>query len=178
MLSEHERGVRQMSLTASAYDSSWPGKEPVASRAHTAGVLAIIFGASFYSLWVWLHAGPDAIAEASERHAILSYYLPGIIYEWLLLFYVWRGARRQLPRLRDWVGGRWENGRQILKDILIAILFWVVWYAVLKFVQFVLGPSHVRLSNPCSLKAQSKLSFGFCFPFRRVSVRNLYFADT
>jgi uncharacterized protein len=181
MLSEHELGVRQMSLTASAYDSSWPGKEPVASRAHTAGVLAVIFGAGFYSLWVWHHAGPDAIAGASERHAILSYYLPGIIYEWLLLFYVWRGARRRLPHLRDWVGGRWENGTQILKDILIAILFWVVWYAVLKFVQFVLGPSPSTLVQPMFPQGPVEaviwillsISSGFCeeLVFRRYLMR-------
>lgn len=132
-------------LTASAKGSSWLRGGPVASGAHTAGVLAVIFGAAFYSLWLWLHTGPTATAGAPGRHAILSYYLPGIVYEWGLLFFVWRGARRRLPRLRDWIGGRWGNGRQVFRDLLIAILFWVVWYAVLKLVQFMLGPSHGTL---------------------------------
>lgn len=132
-------------MTASAKDRAWLESGPVASVAHTIGILAIIFGAALYSLWLWVHTPPPLTASAPERHAILSYYMPGIVFEWLLLFAVWRGARHRLPRLQDWIGGRWANSREVLRDIAIGILFWAVWYAVLKFVQFVLGPSHGTL---------------------------------
>jgi membrane protease YdiL (CAAX protease family) len=181
VLGAHERDVRQISPTAS--DSSWPGGGPVASGAHTLGILAIIFGAAFYSLWVWLHTGPAATTAAPERHAILSYYLPGVVYEWVLLFCVWRGARRRLPRLRDWIGSRWENSRQIFRDILIAILFWVVWYAVLKSVQLILGPNHGTLVQAMFPQGPAEavvwillsISSGFCeeLVFRGYLLRQL-----
>ena len=72
--------------------------------------------------------------------------------------------------MRELVGGRWSNRKDVLLDIGIAVGFWIVVTAVAVFMDFVLGPSHlesVGFLNPrgvaeVTLWVMMSLSAGFC----------------
>lgn len=66
----------------------------------------------------------QSVADASSNH--LAVYVSLIIMEWALVFLVWRGIRKTNTSLRDLVGGRWETPRDVLRDIVLGFLLWLV----------------------------------------------------
>jgi hypothetical protein len=83
---------------------------------------------------------------ADEIHqGTVVLYLAVIGSEWAMFLYIRLGEL--IPgaaRLRDLVGGRWSNLKDVLRDIAIAVAFWIVFTAVAVFMNFALGPSHVE----------------------------------
>ena len=108
---------------------------------HTLGLLMIQLAISLALLW--MRSRGSAAGEQHHENVIL--YLSVIASEWALFFYVWLGGL--IPgatRVRDFVGGRWSNRKDVLRDIGIAAGFWVFVTAVAVFMNFVLGPSHLE----------------------------------
>ena len=62
-----------------------------------------------------------------EAHTqIIPIYVSVAAMDWLLLFFAWRGIRQRGGTFRAIIGGRWSNGREILRDLCIAAAFWGV----------------------------------------------------
>jgi membrane protease YdiL (CAAX protease family) len=62
-----------------------------------------------------------------EAHTqIIPIYVSVAVMDWLLLFFAWRGIRQRGGTFRSIIGGRWSNGREILRDLGIAAVFWGV----------------------------------------------------
>ncbi|HLI64411.1 MAG TPA: type II CAAX endopeptidase family protein [Terriglobales bacterium] len=53
----------------------------------------------------------------------LPEYLATLLWEWILLGFVWLGVRKRI-RWRELIGGRWEKLEDLFLDILYAALFW------------------------------------------------------
>jgi uncharacterized protein len=134
---------------------------------HTLGLLMIQLAISL-SL-VRLRSRSPAAGEQHHENVIL--YLSIIVSEWALSFYVWLGGL--IPgatRLRDFVGGRWSNMKDVLRDIAVAVVFWIVLTAVALFVNFVTGPSpkgSLGFLNPrgaaeVTLWVVMSMTAGFC----------------
>jgi membrane protease YdiL (CAAX protease family) len=105
-------------------------KVPIASHAHTLGLLAIFAG---YFLIVFLltrHAGMTASVPAAPRPNLLPGYLESIGFDLAILYYVWAGISRRRISLLELAGGRWASWAQVIRDFLIAIPFWIIWEAV------------------------------------------------
>jgi hypothetical protein len=49
--------------------------------------------------------------------------------EALLFGYVWAGVRKRGVTLAALSGGRWSSLREVMRDVAIAIPFWIVWQA-------------------------------------------------
>ena len=69
-----------------------------------------------------------------------------IAFELILFSYVWLlGLRPAGKRLRDVIGGRWTNLTDVLHDIGIAIVFWIIVAGVLLALEHILGQNATAL---------------------------------
>lgn len=56
----------------------------------------------------------------------IARYLTTLVFEWLLVLWIWWGVRRRGVSLRELIGGRWDSFGRFLLDVAIAIGFYVV----------------------------------------------------
>jgi uncharacterized protein len=99
---------------------------PVAPVWHTIVLLVAVVGISALSGWqqLQLHGRP--------LPSRMVEYVFTLVYEFLLLGYVWFfGLRKYRVRLAEIVGGKWRNFGDFLLDVAIAVLFWIVVVIVL-----------------------------------------------
>jgi membrane protease YdiL (CAAX protease family) len=88
----------------------------------------------------------------------LSLYLSTIAFELVLLGYVWLlGLRPAGKRLRDVIGGKWMRPSDVLRDIGVALLFWMVVVTFLAIVNVTLGQDSVGLKAMRALLPQGAL---------------------
>ena len=92
----------------------------VASAMHTILVLAVLGG------WaLWHRSFVDQLSTGAEANRV-RYYLVTILFEWLLVVLVAAGVRRSGGSLLIVFGEHWRSAWQVLRDIGIAIGFWIV----------------------------------------------------
>ncbi len=134
---------------------------------HTLGLLIILLA----FVWVTFRWESLRLAESEQHHGNALHYLFVIAAEWAMALYIWLGGL--IPgatRLRDVIGGRWLNFKQVLRDIAIAAAFWVVFAAVGKLSSFVGRASHagsLQFVNPLgaievTLWVMMSVTAGFC----------------
>jgi hypothetical protein len=121
---------------------------------HLALLLVILLGFSYI--------GSGGQQRAVERYGRLPFYGATIVWEWLLLAYVWVGMRRQRLTLAEVTGGRWKSPEDALLDLAVAGGFWLVAAGVLAGVGFLLGlaqsPAHGQEAQALK-EAMKKISF-------------------
>jgi membrane protease YdiL (CAAX protease family) len=115
---------------------------------HTLGLLIILL----VFVWVTFRWQSHSLAAGGQHQGNALHYLFVIVSEWAMALYIWLGGL--IPgatRLRDLVGGRWANIKEVLRDIAIAAAFWIVFVAVGELSSFVGRPSHagsLQFVNP------------------------------
>jgi membrane protease YdiL (CAAX protease family) len=92
----------------------------VASVAHTAVMLAVFAGWSF-----WFKMLADHLNAAANPNRV-RFYLTTVLAEWIVFALVVAGVRMRGVSILLVVGDRWCSARQVLRDIGIALGFWVV----------------------------------------------------
>jgi len=101
---------------------------PIASRLHLMLVLAII------GLWTYRGAiNPNRVTQAASLDRV-RFYLRTIAFEWAMLGVVLLGVRFHRSSLYTVLGERWRSSREILRDIGIAAVFWLLSTMVLSAV--------------------------------------------
>ena len=108
--------------------------------------------------------GARSSAHLSGREARIPLYIGTIIWEWLLLGYVWIGLRLRRTRLRDVIGGRWASAADFFRDIAIAIGFMLVALFVLGVIGKFLG------IGGKGQVSEAKRIFGFLVPRNQTEV--------
>ncbi len=102
-----------------------PEHEPVASYRHSLGflgIMAITIIAGFAAQHRQVAGG-----GLVESHAnVIPIYVSVTVMNWLLLLFVWKGIRGWGGSFGSLIGGRWANGRELLRDLGIAVVFWGV----------------------------------------------------
>jgi CAAX protease family protein len=101
----------------------------VASPIHTILVLAILGAWAFFG-----RTTANQMRATAHPHRIHLYLLT-LFFEWCLFVFVMAGVRRSGASARVILGDRWYSFRQVLRDIGIAVSFWIVSGVIL----FVLG---------------------------------------
>lgn len=104
---------------------------PTVVLLHLALLLIILLGFSY--------AGSDGQHRVVERFGRPAFYLATIVWEWVLLAYVWVGMRRQGWTLAELTGGRWKTPEDALLDVALAAGFWIVAVGVLLATGLLLG---------------------------------------
>ncbi len=117
--------------TAQPELSSPTERGPVAPLWHTIIFVALILGLSSLQA---------ARLPALEAHGRTEIYLSGMVFEVVLVLYVWLlGLRPRHKRLSDLIGGKWARPMDVLGDIGVALLFWCVVIGFLLAMRIVLG---------------------------------------
>jgi membrane protease YdiL (CAAX protease family) len=77
----------------------------------------------FIALFAGLSFGGTKRTAAAGGHAHWPLYLETMVMQWLLVGYVTWGVWMRGRKLRDVIGGRWDNFEAVLTDVLVAIGF-------------------------------------------------------
>jgi membrane protease YdiL (CAAX protease family) len=83
-------------------------------------------------------------AAGEPRQGNALHYLAVIVFEWVLVLYIWLGGL--IPgatRLRDLVGGRWNTLKDLRRDVAFALVCWVAFTAAATLTSFVVKPASV-----------------------------------
>jgi membrane protease YdiL (CAAX protease family) len=134
---------------------------------HTLGLLALLLAISLGTLRMQSYSP----APGEQHQGNVLHYLVVIACEWVLALYIWLGG--MIPgatRLRGLIGGRWNNFREVLRDIGLAALFWIAFTVVGLLASLVVRPGHVgslEFLNPrgvaeLTLWVIMSTSAGFC----------------
>lgn len=114
-------------------------REPVATYWHSLGFLGIVTLTTVAGFAA--QRRPTSGGGLTSAHdGMIPVYFAAIALDWLLVYFVWGGVRKRGGRLLDLVGGRWKNARDVLSDLAIAAPFWVIWMAVGRGLDYLLGP--------------------------------------
>ncbi len=102
-----------------------PSRTPIAPWWHTLLLVALflvvaVIGALFQ---------PSGSAASAARHPDMSLgFLTMIAMEWSLFFYITRaGLARTQTSIWEVVGGRWQNGYDVMRDVAMGIGLWLLW---------------------------------------------------
>lgn len=117
--------------------------QPVASYRHSLGFLGIV-AAVVLAGFAAQHRATVGGGLASAHEGMIPLYLSAIFMNGMLVYFVWRGVRRQGGNLFDLIGGRWTSGRELGRDLALAAPFWVVFKATAWGLAWVLGQSHAK----------------------------------
>jgi uncharacterized protein len=109
---------------------------PPAPRAAVAGALHTIVLIAIIAGWsTWGYYGSMRAMENPRRAAV---YLITMVWEWALVGYIAWGTKKHGTSLREIIGGRWDSAKDFLKDLGIAVGFWIIALCVLIFAAFAL----------------------------------------
>jgi membrane protease YdiL (CAAX protease family) len=92
--------------------------------------------------WAWFGVMTAAKLRANTGPPLIVFYLAAVILDWLIVAYIVSGIRRQGGSLRELIGGSWAKGRDFWRDILVALVFWIVALACLGALRFALRVNH------------------------------------
>lgn len=105
--------------------------------------------------------GKHPLAEAAGSK--LPEYIATMIWEWMLVGFVWLGIRKRI-RLRELIGGRWANFEDFFLDVVYAAAFWGCALLVLG-----VGAKLMHLDQGGKIEAMRK-SLGFLAPGTRLEL--------
>ena len=153
-------------VTAAAPTSS--PQKLIAPVWHTVMLVSIFLGVTIGGALFQRHA--QSTPGVLQQHPnVVPVYLSVIAVEWFLVYGVWAGIRSRGVHLRDLVGGRWNSGKRVLIDIVLAIAVWILWETIQVGVSRMV-PSHAKSVSalfPQSLLEvvlwiATSLTAGFC----------------
>ena len=119
-------------VVVAAPDAPQNRYETIASPLHTVILLLILTG---ITLLGYFSLNKTGTLEVPSR---LRFYLPTMIWEWLVFAYIYWGVRRHGKTFADMAGGRWKNAVEFLRDVVIAFGTWIVALIVLGAVSHLL----------------------------------------
>lgn len=119
------------------------GRRLLAPRWHTAGLVGILLLTFAAGALLQRKAGPGP-GIAPQHQGAIKVYVTALLLDWALFYYVWAFASKSGTTLREIVGGRWASAADVLRDVAIAVPFWVVWHMTAVLVHRLLGPSTAK----------------------------------
>lgn len=93
------------------------GSKLIAPGWHTVVVLFIMLAGSLAS------ARSHGMSPIGESHGHVLSYSTVLVWEWVVVAFIWFGVRLRGIRLKDLIGGNWPKWTSILRDLGIAVGF-------------------------------------------------------
>ena len=155
---------------------------PVASYRHSLVFLAIVVGVMFAGFAAQKREVAGSGLVESHSH-VIPVYLSVTGMNWLLVYFAWRGIRARGGSFGSIIGGRWGSARDVLRDLVIAAVFWGGFIATAWGLHAVLGEGREksvdillpRTALEVLMWIATSASAGFCeeFVFRGYAQRQL-----
>jgi uncharacterized protein len=123
------------------------GQPPqIASWRHLAGFFLIIAGLAALGFYSQATKGPVGAGsgDLAKHSAAIGVYLTALVMDFAFLYYCWAGVHRHGGKLSDLSGGRWNSWNEIVRDLAIAVPFWVLWEATAYGVHRLVGESGAK----------------------------------
>jgi uncharacterized protein len=117
---------------------------PIASWRHTIGLACVFLGLTAAGAYFQLHDRGHAQGSTSSH---VPLYLSLIAIEYGLFRYVKAGIRGHGVSVQNLIGERWNNYREALRDIGLALCFWAVWMGGERLWTHVFPASHAVSIN-------------------------------
>jgi uncharacterized protein len=137
--------------------STSTGQKPIAHPLHTLGLLVAVLAISL--------AGSQRMAvNASRPHGRLILYVGTIVVDWVIVGYIWMGVKRRGVRLRDLIGGKWQRFEDFVRDVFIAICFWIGSSLVLAAAKLAIGLATLDPGKTLGQVGELKKTLGFLVP--------------
>ena len=155
-------------VIAASISSPPPRQKLIAPIWHTVLLVSIFLGITIAGALFQRHA--QSSSGAFQQHPnVVPLYLSLIAVEWLLVYGVWAGIRSRGVRLVDLIGGRWHSAKDVLIDIVLAIVVWILWLGIQAGASRMV-PSHAKSVSKLLpqnrlevvLWIATSLSAGFC----------------
>ncbi len=106
--------------TASAERSIEASTRAIAPAWHTVVVLVVLLGLSLISFI------SSNLSPLGRSHGRAAGYVVVIVFEWIMVAFIWYGVSRRGVRVRDLVEGSWARPIAVFRDLGIAIGFLIV----------------------------------------------------
>src|SRR6266850_1625590 len=130
---------------------------PIAPALHTIGLIALLLAVSF--------SGSERIAiSATKPHFRLLLYVSTVVFQWVIVGYVWIGLRRRGTNLRDVIGSGWNTSKNLGSDLLIAIGFSISSVLALAGLKLALGLASFDPGKAVAQMEEMKKTIGFIAP--------------
>ncbi len=110
---------------------------------HTWLLLLILLMITLFGMWSQ-HRKTPGPAIAGGHSEVVPLYVSLIFMEWALFLFVRFGFKKGGTSVPEVVGVKRSDWRSIVRDVAIAIPFWVVWEAAGRFTHFFLGPDQAK----------------------------------
>jgi membrane protease YdiL (CAAX protease family) len=115
---------------------------PIASTRHF--VMMLLIQLALVALGFWLQQRPGSDTVVPQKRNVLPLYLSVIALEWGLVATVRGAANDRGISLREVIGGRWSNWKEVARDVLICIPFLFVWEGSARLMHRLLGPDQAK----------------------------------
>jgi hypothetical protein len=101
----------------------------LASKLHLAGLLLLLCGLTAAGVLAQHQATATnaSAGQLADHSKAIPFYVSALVIDWALFCYCYIGVRSNGGTLATLSGGRWKRPKEILIDITIAALFWVIW---------------------------------------------------
>jgi membrane protease YdiL (CAAX protease family) len=116
-------------VSATPISSPAPGRKLIAPVWHTVLLVSIFLGVTLAGA-LFQHHAQSTPSVLKQHPNVVPLYLSVIAVEWFLVYGVWAGIRIRGVHLRDLIGGRWKSAKDVLIDLALAIVVWILWIGI------------------------------------------------
>lgn len=104
----------------------------------------LLIQAALVGLGFWLQHRPGSDSVLPQQRNVLPLYLSVIALEWGLVATVRGAVHDRGIKLRDLIGGRWSNWKDVVRDVAICVPFVIVWEGAGYLMHRILGPDQAK----------------------------------
>lgn len=120
-----------------------PRHQSIASPVHFAIMILIQLALLAWGFHLQ-HQPGDGDSVLPQNRNVVPLYLSVILLEWALVFAVWRGVNPRGIKVWDLAGKRWQNWKDVARDIGICIPFFLIWEGSAWAMRRLLGPDSAK----------------------------------
>jgi CAAX protease family protein len=129
-------------MTSPAAQEPAQANRPIASTRHF--VMMLLIQLALVGLGFWLQQRPGSDTVIPQKRNVLPLYLSVIALVWGLVATIRGAANDRGISLREVIGGRWSNWKEVARDVLICIPFLFVWEGSARLMHRLLGPDQAK----------------------------------
>ena len=133
-------GIMASDAYRPVYEAS---RRQVAPWWHTCLLFLILLMITLFGMWSQ-HRNTPGPAIAAGHSEVVPLYVSLILMLWALFLFVRFGFKKGGTTVGEVVGVKRSDWRSIVRDVAIAIPFWIVWEAAGRFTHFILGPDQAK----------------------------------